>query len=102
MACDERIRDLLPDYYLGQLPESEAEEVRRHLASEPECRAALEEIEQTLSMMPFAVPWRSRRQTSNAGPWRAPRAARSPGWRCPAPCIRLAMRPRQRVRLPVG
>lgn len=56
MACDERIRDLLPDYYLGQLPESEAEEVRRHLASEPECRADLEEIEQILSMMPFAAP----------------------------------------------
>lgn len=55
MACDERIRDLLPDYYLGQLPEKENEEVRRHLASDPECRAALGEVERTLGLMPLAA-----------------------------------------------
>lgn len=55
MACDERIRDLLPDYYLGQLSGAETEEVRRHLTSEPGCRAALEEVEQTLGLMPLAA-----------------------------------------------
>ncbi len=55
MACNERIRDLLPDYYLGQLPVEEAEEVRQHLAEHGACREALDEVAQVLDLMPFAI-----------------------------------------------
>lgn len=55
MACSERIKDLLPDYYLGQLPPEEAEEVRRHLTEHAACREALDEVAQVLDLMPFAI-----------------------------------------------
>lgn len=55
MECNERIKDLLPDYYLGQLPDEEAEEVREHLAGHAGCREALEEVAQVLDLMPFAA-----------------------------------------------
>lgn len=55
MECNERIRDLLPDYYLGQLPPEETEEVRRHLTEHAACRDALEEVARVLDLMPFAV-----------------------------------------------
>ena len=56
MECDGHIKDLLPDYHLGQLPLEEAEEVRRHLAEHAACRDALEEVAEVLDLMPFAVP----------------------------------------------
>ena len=56
MDCEGRIKDLLPDFYLGQLPPDEAEEVRRHLDEHPACRDALEEVAEVLNLMPLAVP----------------------------------------------
>lgn len=56
MDCDGRIRDSLPDFYLGQLPPDEAEEVRRHLAEHRACREALEEVAGVLDLMPYSVP----------------------------------------------
>ncbi|HEX5849290.1 MAG TPA: anti-sigma factor [Rubrobacter sp.] len=56
MECDGRIKDLFPDYHLGQLQPEEAEEVRRHLAEHASCREALEEVAEVLDLMPFAVP----------------------------------------------
>lgn len=56
MDCEGRIKDLLPDFYLGQLPPDEAEEVRRHLEEHPACRDALEEVAEVLDLMPLAVP----------------------------------------------
>jgi anti-sigma-K factor RskA len=56
MECDGRIKDLLPDYHLGQLSLEETEEVRRHLADHASCREALEEVAEVLDLMPFAVP----------------------------------------------
>lgn len=55
MECKEHIKDLLPDYYLGQLPPEEAEEVRQHLTEHAACREALEEVAQVLDLLPFAV-----------------------------------------------
>ena len=56
MDCDGRIKDLLPDFYLGQLPADEAEEVRHHLAEHAVCREALEEVAEVLDLMPYAAP----------------------------------------------
>lgn len=56
MDCDGRIKDLLPDFYLGQLPPDEAEEVRLHLAEHRPCREALEEVAEVLDLMPYAAP----------------------------------------------
>jgi anti-sigma factor RsiW len=56
MDCDGRIRDSLPDFYLGQLPPDEAEEVRRHLAEHAACREALEEVAEVMDLMPYAAP----------------------------------------------
>ena len=56
MECDGHIKDLLPDYHLGQLPPEEAEVVRLHLAEHPACQDALEEVAEVLDLMPFAVP----------------------------------------------
>lgn len=56
MDCERHIKDLLPDFYLGQLPPDEAGEVRRHLAEHGACREALEEVAGVLDLMPYAVP----------------------------------------------
>ena len=56
MECDGRIKDLFPDYHLGQLSLEEAEEVRRHLAEHASCREALEQVAEVFDLMPFAVP----------------------------------------------
>lgn len=56
MECSE-IRDLLPDFYLGNLPPDETQEVERHLAAHPECRDALEEISEVLDLLHFDVPF---------------------------------------------
>ena len=55
MECNERIKDLLPDYHLGHLPPEEAEEVSRHLAEHAECREELEEVARVLDLVPFSV-----------------------------------------------
>ncbi len=55
MECDERIKDMLPDYHLGHLSPEEAEDVRRHLAEHAECREELEEISRVLDLVPFSV-----------------------------------------------
>lgn len=55
MACSENIKDLLPDYHLGQLPPGEADEVRRHLQEDEECQEHLREVAEMLDLMPLAV-----------------------------------------------
>lgn len=55
MECSERIKDLLPDYYLGQLSPEESEEVRAHLAEHAACRKELEEVARVLDLVPLAV-----------------------------------------------
>lgn len=47
---------LLPELALGTLPEAEAETVRAALASSPELRAELAELEEALSLVAAALP----------------------------------------------
>ncbi|MGF1473451.1 MAG: anti-sigma factor domain-containing protein [Rubrobacteraceae bacterium] len=54
MECNERIKDLLPDYHLGQLSPEESEEVRLHLAEHESCRKEFEEVAEVLDLVPFA------------------------------------------------
>jgi len=56
MGCPENIKGLLPDYHLDQLPNGEAEEVRRALRESPECRESLAEISEVLDHLALAAP----------------------------------------------
>lgn len=55
MECNE-IRDILPDFYLGNLPPDETEAVERHLAEHPGCREALEEVSGVLDLLHLDAP----------------------------------------------
>jgi len=54
--CPQEILDLLPDYHLDQLPEAEAQQVRRALQDSPECRERLAEVSEVLDRLAFAAP----------------------------------------------
>jgi anti-sigma-K factor RskA len=71
MALHEQLVDDLVLYAVGELPPSRAAEVRSHLASCPECRAELENVQADLSLVAIsangpAAPARSRERFTEA------------------------------------